>query len=145
MVLRLLRAFLEVTLFAVMVESSRATTVTIHTEDARATLKAMQDNTLTRAEATKIAIMHGNQAVIRKLQEFKIPATAQTFATALYAAAHDQAARRLAEQAIGLDHVKPKTALLVALLDEIETHPRNFQQPIEQRIALFGKCTCEHQ
>jgi Putative zinc dependent peptidase (DUF5700) len=137
MVLRLLRVFLVVTLFAMMVESSRATTVTIHTEDARATLKAMQDKTLTREEATKIAMMHGNQAVIRKLQEFKIPATAQTFANALYSAAHDQAARGLAEQAIGLDHVKPKTALLVALLDEIETHPRNFQQPIEQRIALF--------
>ncbi|MBB5346254.1 hypothetical protein [Tunturibacter empetritectus] len=134
MVLRLLHAFLVVTFFAVMVESSGATTVTIHTEDARATLKAMQDHSLTKDEATKIATMHGNQAVIRKLQEFKIPATVQTFADALYSAAHDQAARGLAEQAIGLDHVKLNIPLIVALLDEIQAHPRVFEQPIQRAL-----------
>jgi hypothetical protein len=137
MVLRLLHASLVVISLAVMVESSKATTVTIHTEDARATLKAMQDHSLTKEEAIKIATMHGNQAVIRKLQEFKIPATAQTFADALYSAAHDQAARGQAEQAIGLDHMKPKIASLVALLDQIQANPRDFEQPIEQRIAMF--------
>jgi hypothetical protein len=137
MVLRRSHLFLVVTFLAGIVESSGATTVTIHTEDARATLKAMQNHSLTKEEAINIAMMHGNQAVVRKLQEFKIPATAQTFADALYSAAHDQTARGLAEQAIGLDHVKPKIPLLVALLDEIQAHPSDFEQPIERRIALF--------
>jgi NADPH:quinone reductase-like Zn-dependent oxidoreductase len=93
-----LYAFVVITFLAVMVEPSGATTVTIHTEDARATLVAMEDHSLTKEEATKIATMDSNQAVIRRLQEFKIPATVQTFADALYSAAHDQTARGLAEQ-----------------------------------------------
>jgi hypothetical protein len=67
----------------ILAEAAFATTVTIHTDDARATLLAMQNPSLTREDAATIAMMHGNQGVLRKLHEWKIPATTETFANAL--------------------------------------------------------------
>jgi hypothetical protein len=114
-----------------------ATTVSIHTDDARATLLAIQNPSLSHAEAMTIAKMHGNLGVVRKLQEFKIPSTPESFANALYNCAHGQKVMEVAETAIGLDRVKPKVPQLLALLQEIEANPKTFQKAIEQRISMF--------
>ena len=57
---------------------ARATAVTFHTDEARATLAALQDPSLMREAALNIAQMHGNQAAIRKLDEFTVRATTQS-------------------------------------------------------------------
>ena len=67
----------------ILAEAAFATTVTIHTDDARATLLAMQNPSLTGEGAATIAKMQGNQGVLRKLREWKIPASTETFANAL--------------------------------------------------------------
>ena len=121
----------------ILPSAASATTVTMHTEDTRATLLAMQNSSLTRGEALTIAEMHGNQAALRKLHEFKIPSTTEDFANALYDCAHDTKPTAETEKAILLDLVKPKVTALLALLREIEANPRSFQQAIEARIGLF--------
>ncbi len=138
----MLRRFIRILLACIcpmtLVQQAFATTVTIHTDDARATLLAMQNPSLGREEAMTIAKMHGNQGVIRKLNEFKIPSTAESFANALYACAHGQKVTEPTERAILLDMVKPKVPQLLALLQEIEANPKTFQESIEQRIAIFA-------
>jgi hypothetical protein len=85
----------------------------------------------------QIASMHGNQGVIRKLQEFRIPSTTESFAAALYASAHGQNAATLAESALGFERLKPKAHEVSALLDEIDADPVGFQKAIETRIRMF--------
>jgi Putative zinc dependent peptidase (DUF5700) len=115
--------------------------VKIHTEDARATLVALQNRNLTLDEALLIARMPGNQGVIRKLQEFRIASTTESFANALYENAHGTRVTGIPELAIGFDRVKPKSQELLSLLGEIEANPKTFQRAIEDRIRLF---TPEH-
>ncbi|HVZ84703.1 MAG TPA: DUF5700 domain-containing putative Zn-dependent protease [Terracidiphilus sp.] len=122
---------------AMLPNAASATTVTIHVDDARATLLAMQNPSLSRADALAVARMYGNQAALRKLHDFKIPSTTEDFANALYACAHDEKVTKDTEKAILLDLVKPKAPALLALLQEIEANPKSFQQAIETRIALF--------
>ena len=114
-----------------------ATTVTIHTEDARATLMALQNPRLSYEQAMKVARLKGNLAVVRKLQEFRIASTSTSFANALYACAHDREVTDVAETAIALDRTKSNIPTLLALLTEIENNPATFQGAIEQRIAIF--------
>jgi len=137
----MMQRILEVTgicaLSVMLANAASVTTVTIHTEDARTTLLAMQNSSLTRAQALKIAEMHGNQAALRKLHEFKIPSTTEDFANALYDCAHDAKPTAETEKAILLDLVKPKVSALLLLLQEIEANPQSFQQAIQDRIALF--------
>ena len=111
--------------------------VKIHTEDARATLIALQNPNLSLDEALSAARMVGNQGVIRKLQEFRIAATTQSFANALYESAHGTRATRISEIAIGFDRVKLKSQELLTILGEIEANPKTFQRAIEDRIRLF--------
>ncbi len=136
-----MRRMIEVTAlcaFAAIVPNvAAATTVTIHVDDARITLLAMQNPSLSRAQALAIAQLHGNQAALRKLREFKIPSSTEDFANALYACAHDTKPTAETEKAILLDLIKPKAPALLVLLQEIETNPQSFQQAIEARIALF--------
>jgi hypothetical protein len=80
---QIMRLLLTGTCRVILAEAAFATTVTIHTDDARATLPAMQNPSLTREDAATIAKMHGNQGVLRKLHEWKIPVTIETFANAL--------------------------------------------------------------
>jgi hypothetical protein len=117
--------------------SATATTVKIHTDDARATLMALQDPLLTREQALAIAGMHGNQGILRKLHEFKIPATTEDFANALYASAHGQPMHKPTESSMYFDKVQAKEKQLLALLDAIDATPASFQQAIEERIAMF--------
>lgn len=114
-----------------------ALTVKIHTEDARATLLALEDPALTHERAIKIAAMYGNQAALRKLHEFNIDSTTEDFADALYAAAHGQSVTTRTQKALLFSIVQPKVKQLLTLLDQIESDPANFQKLIEQRIATF--------
>ena len=75
-------------------------TVTVNTDAAKAVLFALGNPSLTRDEAFKIAQMPGNQGVIRKQNEFRIPVTTESFANALLAAAHGQKASNQAEVAL---------------------------------------------
>lgn len=115
-----------------------AASVTIHTEDAKATLLALENPSLSRDQALAIARMHGNEAVLQKLHEFKIPSTEKDFANALYSSAHGQAVTVPTETAIELDLVKPKIHQLLELLSEIQTRPQDFQGFIQERIAQFS-------
>ncbi len=111
--------------------------VRMNTDSAKAVLEAMQNPALSHDEALKIARMRGNQGIIRKLNEFKIPATAESFADALYAAAHGEQVTDSTEKSFYFDTVKPKVPQLLELIKQIETNPQAFQTSIEQRIALF--------
>jgi Putative zinc dependent peptidase (DUF5700) len=137
MLRQLIRYLLTCSCLLLLAAQAFGTTVTIHTDDARATLLAIQNPSLSHEEAMTIAKMHGNQGVVRKLQEFKIPATTDTFANALYACAHGQKVTELAETAIAFDRTKAEVPQLLALLQEIETNPKKFQADIEQRISMF--------
>jgi len=117
--------------------SAFAITVTMNTDAANAVLGALQNPALSHGEALKIAQMRGNRGIIRKLNEFKIPATTESFANALYAAAHGEKVTESTEKSFYLDTVKPKVPQLLELLKQIEANPRTLQASIEQRIALF--------
>ena len=112
-------------------------TFSLSTKDARATLLGLLNPELSHDSAMQIASMHGNQGVIRKLQEFRIPSTTEIFAAALYASAHGQNAATLAESALGFERLKPKAHEVSALLDEIDADPMGFQKAIETRIRMF--------
>jgi len=132
-----IRLLLILTLVAALAQQAYATTVTIHTEDARATLLALQNRSLSHEDAMKTAEMHGNQAVLQKLHEFKITSTTQDFANALYATAHGEPITKENEKNILFEIEEPKISQLLALLKDIDANPKAFQQRIEQRIALF--------
>jgi hypothetical protein len=132
-----IRLLLIWTLVAALAQQAYATTVTIHTEDARATLLALQNPTLNHEDAMKIAQMHGNQAVLQKLHEFKITSTTEDFANALYATAHGQPITKENEKDTLFEIEEPKIPQHLALLQEIDASPKAFQQRSEQRISLF--------
>jgi hypothetical protein len=113
-------------------------TVMVNTDAAKAVLVALENPSLTRDEALKIAQMPGNDGIIRKQNEFKIPVTTASFANALLAAAHGRKAADPTEIALYFDLVKPKAAQLLSLVNQIETDPQAFQGSIERRIALFA-------
>ncbi len=113
------------------------TTVTMNTDSAKAVLDALQNPALSHEASLRIAGMTGNQGIIRKLNEFKIPATAQSFADALYACAHGEKVTDSTQQSFYFDQVKPRSQELLSLLTQIESNPDSFQNAIEHRIALF--------
>lgn len=117
--------------------STGGTTLGMNSEAARAVLEALQNSALSHEASLQIAGMQGNQGIIRKLKEFKIPATTQSFADALYASAHDAKAKDDIEQSFYFDSLKPKSQDLLSFLKQIETSPLTFREAIERRIALF--------
>jgi hypothetical protein len=118
-------------------QSSAGITVTVNTDAAKAVLVALENPFLTLDEALRIAQMPGNQGIIRKQNEFKIPVTTESFANALLAAAHGQKVTDPTEIALYFDTVKPKAMQLLELTRQIEADPQAFQGQIEKRIALF--------
>ena len=84
-----IRIFLLAILTSLTAHSS-GITVTMNADSAKALLRAIQNPSLSHDEAQGIAQMQGNQGVIRKLNEFKIAATTESFANALHAAAHGE-------------------------------------------------------
>jgi hypothetical protein len=129
--------FLMVLLLATGTTASASTTVTIDTSAAKAVLQALQNPNLSRGEALTIAGMYGNDGVVRKLREFKIPATTTSFADALYDAAHGKLATTLNQRAFLFDMIRPKVPQLIVLVAQIEKNPVAFQAAVEKRIALF--------
>jgi hypothetical protein len=117
--------------------ASAGITVTINTDAAKADLIALKNPSLTYEEALKIARMAGNQGIIQKEIEFKIPVTEEIFANALLAAAQGRQVTDPREMSLYFDKVKPKVDQLLALTREIDANPREFQESIEKRIALF--------
>lgn len=115
-----------------------ATTVTIDTESAKAVLAALGNPALTHEAALKVAAMPGNQGIIRKSKEFKLPATTENFADALYDSAHGVKAKDKMEESYFFDHAKGAAPQLMALIGQIEGDPADFQQAIEKRIALYS-------
>jgi hypothetical protein len=107
------------------------------TSAAKAVLQALQNPNLSREEASTIASMYGNKGVVRKLREFKIPATTASFAAALYDAAHGKTADDPNQRAFLFDMIRPKVPQLIALVSRIEANPVAFQSAIEKRIAMF--------
>ena len=126
-------------LFALLTAARQvaAVTVTIDTDSAKAVLIALQNPSLTHVEALKVAQMTGNQGIIREMNGFKIPVTNESFANALWAAAHGQKVADPTETALYFEIVKPKAAQLLALTNQIAASPREFQESIEKRIELF--------
>jgi hypothetical protein len=112
-------------------------TVTINTDAAKADLVALKNPLLTHNEALKIARMPGNQGIIQKENEFKIPVTEEVFANALVAAAQGRQVTDPREVSLYFDKVKPKVDQLLALARDIDANPQAFQESIERRIALF--------
>jgi uncharacterized protein (DUF427 family) len=100
-------------LFPAAAQQGPSLTVTIHAEDARATLLALQNPALSREEATKVASMYGNQATLRKLHEFNIASTTEDFAEALYLSAHGQLVTARTQTALPFYIVQPKTKQLL--------------------------------
>jgi hypothetical protein len=135
--LRLCIAMIGLLAFSISARQAAAITVTINTDSAKAVLVALENPSLTHEDALKIARMTGNQGIIREMNGFKISVTIDSFANALWAAAHGQKATDPTETSLYFDIVKPKAAQLLALTNQIEANPQAFQEPIERRIALF--------
>lgn len=115
-----------------------AVTTTVNAEAAWAVLSALQNPNLTMDEARKIGGIHGNRAVIRKLQEFKVAATEEAFSSALVAAAHGRAPANVVEQNFLFELVKPKIPQLTRMLGELRANPATFQEAIAKRIDLYS-------
>lgn len=114
-----------------------ATTVSFDVSSAKATIAALDDGTLTHERALAVARMAGNQGLIRELQGFDLPATAQGFADALYDAAHGgKATGKMAKQ-YSMDAVRKHEPAIKALIANIGSDPDGFQKAIEARIAMF--------
>ena len=131
--------FLIMGLLSLLTAPSQASdvSVTLSADAATAVLIALQNRSLSHDEALKIALMAGNQGIIRKENEFKIPVTTESFANALVAAAHDRIATDPSETALFFDEVKPKAQRLLELAGQIEANSEQFRASIERRIALF--------
>lgn len=123
--------------WVVAARSNTGITVTLDTEAARAVLEALQNPALSWQSSLQIAGLPGNQGIVRKLNEFQIPATTQSFAEALYASAHSVAIKDSTEQSFYFKKVKQKRRELSALLHQLEANPVSFQAAIERRIASF--------
>ena len=119
-------------------QQARAIAVSINTDSARAVLLALQNPSLSHDEALKIAGMYGNQGMIQKMNEFHVPATTESLADALVAAAHNVKVTVPNETIFLLDMVKPKVPELLKLVLQIAADPQAFQGSIKQRIGLFA-------
>jgi hypothetical protein len=125
-------------LVLLLARQGRAIEVFVNTESAKAVLLALRNPSLSHEQALTIARMPGNQGTIRKMNEFKIPATDESFARALEAEAHHRKVTEPAETIFAFDTLTPREDLLLNLIQQIEADPRAFQGAIESRIALFA-------
>ena len=112
--------------------------VTLDTQSAKAVLSAVKNPALSRSEALAVAALPGNQGLIRKANSYKIAATTGTFADALVASAHGGPADTPTAKNLGFERLKPKADALMALITRIESHPKDFQAWVTERVALFS-------
>jgi len=127
-----------VSLVLAFVRPALALEVTLDAGAAKAVLGALGNPKLTRSEALAIAALPGNQGLILKANSYKIPATTDTFADALVASAHGAPLDTPAANAMGFERLKPNADALTALIARIETHPKDFQAWVTERVALFS-------
>ena len=116
---------------------AQTVTVKLHTEDARATLRAIDSPELTLEQARLVAQMSGNQAALRKLHEFHLTTTTDDFATALYDVAHNKALTDR-EKPLLLDRAKSREAEIRLALDQIDNDRPAFEKRIEERIQRYS-------
>lgn len=115
-----------------------AAQIVIDGASGRAVLTALQNPSLTREEALQVAAMPGNQGLVKKALSYHLPATTDTFADALLAAAQGVAAPSDAAKSFHLDPVKTAGPTLLALLDRIDADPVAFKDWVVQRVAQFS-------
>jgi len=132
------RSLVLMTALATVGPGARATTVSIDTTAANSLLRAISNPSLTEDQATAVVQMKGNQAIIRKLQEFDIPASTFSFARALYAEAHGKPITDRVGLSYSLDEVKGNIGGIRMVITSIERDPDHFQRAIERRIARFS-------
>jgi hypothetical protein len=135
--LRQIFRLIVIVCFLPVVLPASAITVTVNADAAKAVLQALQNPALTYDEALRIAQLPGNQGIIRKENDFKVPLSNESFANALVAAAHGQKATDPILVNLFFDIVKPKAPQLLQLVRQIEANPETFQASIEKRIGLF--------
>jgi len=126
------------TLASALAGSALAMDVTLDTQSARAVLGALANPALTRAEALAIAGLPGNTGLIRKAISYHVAATQETFADALVASAHSNPIHTPTADSLGFDGLKPNAAALTDLITRIETHPREFQAWVIDRVRIFS-------
>ncbi|MFT4114337.1 DUF5700 domain-containing putative Zn-dependent protease [Silvibacterium sp.] len=112
--------------------------VDVDSRAASAVLDALQNPSLTHEQSLRIAALPGNQGIIRKNREFKIDATTQNFADALYNGAHALPPANDQQESYFFDKVKPRARQIQALLHAIVADPTAFQQQIQKRIAAYS-------
>ena len=136
MLRRIFKPIVIVCFLSVVLPAS-AITVTVNADAAKAVLQALQNPSLSYDDALKIAQLPGNQGIIRKENEFKVPVTSESFANALVSVAHGQKVTDPDQANFFFDIVKPKAPQLLELVRKIEANPETFQASIEKRIGLF--------
>ena len=112
--------------------------VTLDTQSAKAVLKALKNSALTRSEALAVAALPGNQGLIRKAVSYKIAATTETFADALVASAHGAPLDTPTAKGLSFERLKPRAEALTALIERIETHPKDFKAWVIARVGAFS-------
>ncbi len=112
--------------------------VRLDTGSAKAVLSALSNPALSQSEALAVAMLPGNQGLIRKANSYQIAATTQTFADALLAAAHGAIIDTPTAANLGFDRLKPKAEGLAALIARIEAHPDAFQAWVVARVGMFA-------
>jgi hypothetical protein len=109
--------------------------IVIDSGSARATLNALGRKDLSLADALAVADLPGNQAMVRKLNEFGGPTvTREDFANDLLAAAHGTTA----PDPFRLVRVRDGRTQTLALLDRIAHDPQDFDGWIAQRVKRFS-------
>jgi len=133
-------SFLTMFFIAILGYADRALAmgVRLDTASAKAILGALQNPELARPDALGIAALPGNQGLIRKAISYHIPATTEAFADALVASAHGAALDTPMAKYLGFDRLKLNTGALTALMARIETHPKDFESWVVERVGLFS-------
>ena len=139
---KLLKLYTRVLALAAMVLACAtpgcAMEVALDAGSAKAVLAALGNPSLGRSDALAVAQLPGNQGLIRKANSYHIPATAETFADALMAAAHGEPANTPTAKNLGFDRLKPRARALTALITTIETHPDTFRSWVVDRVGRFS-------
>lgn len=126
-----------ITLFFILVIAlpvSAQLQVIIDKSAAEKTLKALGSPAVTIEDARSIALLPGNQAIIRKMKEMGSPASTEAFATAL----QNASAGRPSPKEYGFDAVLRHRNQAMELLSKIESTESSFLQTIENRIQRFS-------
>ena len=107
--------------------------IRIDSDSATRTVEAISTPNLTRASALAIADLTGNQALVAQAKDFGIPASRDTFADALIAAARGNEDFTI----FNFPEVRSTAATARATLDALASNPSALTTWITQRITPF--------